>query len=414
MTLDRRRLIAALGAVPVALALGAAKKEPKRRDPPEPRASRRRKGAKPPAKHVDVAVVGAGAIGAWTAWHLVRSGLSVRLFDAYGAGNGRAASNLPSMLLDPVQGGDALYADLVDDSRDAWERLSDSASLPILTPCEAVTALAATEAFVEPRGADRTTGARLRDRFTQIAWRPDEAVLHAEKAAMIAGRRAILETILDAQVAPEDVVMPAPLRDKKQGLYVLPDGGTAQSLVYATGAWLTELFPQILTPARLSAVRQQVFHFGPGQGDTQFRPPAMPALIDRAYGFNLLPDVEGVGVRVWKSAPDASVDPDSFDRRADERALADARQWLAARLPRLADAPVVASAAAHDCRTSTGDLLLDRLPGQDRAWIVGGGAGRAFALAPAIGARVAAHVRDAGRAIEPRWALARLTGGGTA
>lgn len=414
MTLDRRRLIAALGAVPVALALGAAKKDPKRRDPPEPRASRRRKGAKPPAKHVDVAVVGAGAIGAWTAWHLVRAGLSVRLFDAYGAGNGRAASNLPSMLLDPVQGGDALYADLVDDSRDAWERLSDSASLPILTPCEAVTALAATEAFVEPRGADRTTGARLRDRFTQIAWRPDEAVLHAEKAAMIAGRRAILETILDAQVAPEDVVMPAPLRDKKQGLYVLPDGGTAQSLVYATGAWLTELFPQILTPARLSAVRQQVFHFGPGQGDTQFRPPAMPALIDRAYGFNLLPDVEGVGVRVWKSAPDASVDPDSFDRRADERALADARQWLAARLPRLADAPVVASAAAHDCRTSTGDLLLDRLPGQDRAWIVGGGTGRAFALAPAIGARVAAHVRDAGRAIEPRWALARLTGGGTA
>ncbi|PQM26473.1 hypothetical protein CVO77_15705 [Sphingopyxis lindanitolerans] len=414
MTLDRRRLIAALGAVPVALALGAAKKEPKRRDPPEPRPSRRRKGAKPPAKHVDVAVVGAGAIGAWTAWHLVRAGLSVRLFDAYGAGNGRAASNLPSMLLDPVQGGDALYADLVDDSRDAWERLSDSASLPILTPCEAVTALAATEAFGEPRGADRTTGARLRDRFTQIAWRPDEAALHAEKAAMIAGRRAILETILDAQVAPEDVVMPAPLRDKKQGLYVLPDGGTAQSLVYATGAWLTELFPQILTPARLSAVRQQVFHFGPGQGDTQFRPPAMPALIDRAYGFNLLPDVEGVGVRVWKSAPDASVDPDSFDRRADERALADARQWLAARLPRLADAPVVASVAAHDCRTSTGDLLLDRLPGQDRAWIVGGGAGRAFALAPAIGARVAAHVRDAGRAIEPRWALARLTGGGTA
>jgi glycine/D-amino acid oxidase-like deaminating enzyme len=418
MSLDRRRLIAALGAVPIALALGGAKKEPKRKDPPEPRASRRRKGAKPPAKHVDVAVVGAGAIGAWTAWHLVRAGLSVRLFDAYGAGNGRAASNLPSMILDPVQGGDALYAALVDDSRDAWERLSNSASLPILTPCEAVTALAATDAVADPRGADRTTGERLRGRFTQIAWRPEEAVLHAAKGAMIAGRRGVLETILDAQIECEDIVMPAPLRDKKQGLYRLPDGGTAQNLVYATGAWLTELFPQILTPARLSAVRQQVFHFGPGQGDTQFRPPAMPAFVDRAYGFNLLPDVEGIGVRVWKSAPDASVDPDSFDRRADidagARALADARQWIAARLPRLADAPVVASAAAHDCRTATGDLLLDRLPGQDRVWVVGGAAGRAFALAPAIGARVAAHVQDAARPVEARWALARLTGGGAA
>lgn len=413
MTVDRRRLIAALGAVPIALALGGAKKEPKRKDPPEPRAARRRKGAKAPAKHVDVAVVGAGAIGAWTAWHLVRAGLSVRLFDAYGAGNGRAASNLPSMMLDPVQGGDALYAALVDDSREAWQRLSDTASLPILLPCEAVTALAATDALAELHGVDRVTGARLRDRFTQIAWRPEEAVLHAAKGAMIAGRRAVLETILDAQIDPEDVVMPAPLRDKKQDLYILPDGGTARSIVYTCGAWLTELFPQTLPPARLAAVRQQIFHFGPGQGDTQFRPPEMPAFVDRAYGFNLLPDVEGVGVRVWKSAPDASVDPDSFDRRADDRALADARQWLGARLPRLADAPVVASAAAHDCRTATGDLLLDRLPGQERAWIVGGGAGRAFALAPAIGARVAAHVQNATRPIEPRWALARLTGNPT-
>src|SRR3546814_15841712 len=125
---------------------------------------------------------------------------------------------------------------------------------------------------------------------------------------------------------PEDVVMPAPLRDKRRDLYMLPDGGTARSLVYASGAWLTELFPQILTPQRLSAVRHQIFHFGPGQGDTQFRPPAMPALLDRAYGVNLLPDIEGAGVRVGKSVPDARVHPDSLHRPPDERALAEVRQ----------------------------------------------------------------------------------------
>src|SRR3546814_20936919 len=101
--------------------------------------------------------------------------------------------------------------------------------------------------------------------------------------------------------------MPAPLRDKKRDQYVLPDGGTARSLIYTSGAWLTELFPQLLTPRLLSAVRHQIFHFGPGQGDTQFRPPAMPALVDRAYGFNLLPDIDGVGVRGWKSATAAKI-----------------------------------------------------------------------------------------------------------
>lgn len=399
----RRTLLTGLAALPVAAAAAAEPRE---------RRSRKRKDAKPLENHVDVAVVGAGAIGAWTAWHLVRAGKSVRLFDAYGAGNGRAASNLSAMMLDPVQGGDALYAALVPDSLSAWQKLSDTASLPIVTKCPVATTVAAADALTEARGGEREEGDRLRTRFTQIAWHPGEAALIGDKGAMLAGRRAVLETILDAQVEPEVAVMPPPLHDKRRDLYTLPGGGTAQSIVYACGAWLTELFPQTLTPARLSAVRHQIFHFGPGQGDTQFRPPAMPALIDRSYGFHLLPDIEGAGVRVWKGTADASVDPDTFDRRADDRALAEVRQWLAGRLPRLAGAPVVASASAHDCRTATGDLLLDRWPGHPRVWLAAGGAGRAFALAPAIGARIAAHIADASRPIEPRWALGRLTGGG--
>src|SRR3546814_13272009 len=82
---------------------------------------------------------------------------------------------------------------------------------------------------------------------------------------MLAGRRGVLETILDARIAAEDMVMPAPLRDKKRDQYVLPDGGTARSLIYTSGAWLTALFPQLLTPRLLSAVRHQIFHLRPGQ-----------------------------------------------------------------------------------------------------------------------------------------------------
>src|SRR3546814_19744528 len=120
------------------------------------------------------------------------------------------------MWLDPGRGGEALYAGLVEESREAGRRLSDSASLPILTPCEAVTALAAADVALEARGADRLTGEQLRPRYTQIAWRPEAAAFVANKAAMLAGRRGVLETILDARIAAEDMVMPAPLRDKKR------------------------------------------------------------------------------------------------------------------------------------------------------------------------------------------------------
>lgn len=47
----------------------------------------------PPLKRSpDVVVVGAGAFGGWTAWHLAKKGVHVTLLDAYGPGNSRASS----------------------------------------------------------------------------------------------------------------------------------------------------------------------------------------------------------------------------------------------------------------------------------------------------------------------------------
>ncbi|MCA1572968.1 MAG: FAD-dependent oxidoreductase, partial [Acidobacteria bacterium] len=40
----------------------------------------------------DVAIVGAGVFGAWTAYLIRRTGASVILIDQYGAGNTRASS----------------------------------------------------------------------------------------------------------------------------------------------------------------------------------------------------------------------------------------------------------------------------------------------------------------------------------
>src|SRR3546814_13923493 len=123
----------------------------------------------------------------------------------------------------------------------------------ILTPGEAVTALAAADVALEARGADRLTGEQLRPRYTQIAWRPEAAAFVANKAAMLAGRRGVLETILDARIAAEDMVMPAPLRDKKREQYVLPDRRTARRLLSPSGPWLPDTFPPPFTPLTPSA-----------------------------------------------------------------------------------------------------------------------------------------------------------------
>src|SRR5689334_16360892 len=57
----------------------------------------------------DVAVIGAGVFGVWTAYALNRAGKSVLLLDAYGPGNSRASSGGESRIMRLGYGPDEIY-----------------------------------------------------------------------------------------------------------------------------------------------------------------------------------------------------------------------------------------------------------------------------------------------------------------
>jgi len=57
-------------------------------------------------KTYDVAVVGAGVFGAWTAYQLQRTGKRVILLDAYGPGNSRSSSGDESRIMRMGYGAD--------------------------------------------------------------------------------------------------------------------------------------------------------------------------------------------------------------------------------------------------------------------------------------------------------------------
>src|SRR5258708_16359414 len=60
-------------------------------------------------KRYDVAVIGAGVFGAWTAWHLARRGQRVVLIDACGPAHSRASSGGESRIIRMGYGADELY-----------------------------------------------------------------------------------------------------------------------------------------------------------------------------------------------------------------------------------------------------------------------------------------------------------------
>jgi len=90
-TLDRRRFLKVAGAqtgLLVAAAGGAGALAQQQQPAPAPR----RAPAVVTQKSPDIAVIGAGAFGGWTAYHLRKMGARVTLVDTWGPGNSRSTS----------------------------------------------------------------------------------------------------------------------------------------------------------------------------------------------------------------------------------------------------------------------------------------------------------------------------------
>src|SRR6185436_17050452 len=80
----------------------------------------------------DIAVVGAGVFGAWTAYQLRRAGAGVVLVDAYGPANSRASSGGESRILRLGYGPDEIYTRMAQRSFALWQQLCEDVERPQL------------------------------------------------------------------------------------------------------------------------------------------------------------------------------------------------------------------------------------------------------------------------------------------
>jgi sarcosine oxidase len=367
----------------------------------------------PPRIH-DVAVIGAGVFGAWTAWSLKQAGLSVALIDAYGAGHARASSGGESRVIRVSYGADPLYSPMAQASLTAWDALSQRQGLPILhrtgvlwfSPAQddyMAKSLAWLERSDLPHRA--FDNAALAAAYPQIVFRANESgFLEQASGALIAGR-GVQSVVRDAGLTPH-ILQAGPPRNTGDAYEVAP-GLRAHALVYACGPWLPALFPEHLA-GRITPTRQEVYHFGAAPGDTRYTPAELPVWADfnngdLVYGF---PDLEGQGFKFAFDAHGPVVDPDTQSRQPSPEGVDRARAYLVRRFPGLAAAPLIHARVCQYENSSNGDFLIDRLPGHDRVWLVGAGSGHGFKHGPAVGALVRDHLLDPAKPVEPRFSLA--------
>jgi monomeric sarcosine oxidase len=376
----------------------------------------------------DVAVIGAGVFGAWTAHQLAASGKRVVLIDAYGAGNSRSSSGDESRIMRMGYGADEIYTRSAQRSLKLWMELFMRTGQPLFHqtgvlwlahendpyPDKSLETIINLGIQVEQLSIDET-----RERFPQInlediSWamfEPDSGVLVARRAVQAVVGEAIkagVEYVQEEIEPPGTGISPVThAQDARTTLERIRTASgrniSAAAYVFACGAWLPKLFP-ILVGTRIQPTRQEVVYFGTPGGD-RFRPPALPTWIDfkdEAYG---LPDVEGRGVKVAIDRHGAVFDPDIGDRVVSKEGLAEARAYLARRLPELRYAPVTETRVCQYENTSNGDFLIDRHPETENVWLVGGGSGHGFKHGPFVGEYVTARIEGKTDGIEARFSL---------
>jgi len=363
----------------------------------------------------DAAVIGAGAFGAWCALHLRRTGKSVILLDAYGAGNGRSSSGGESRIIRLGYGAEEIYTRWVMRSLPMWVDLFDQVGDPSLFHSTGVLWTAPQN---DPHcGHTRETllrcGAKFENlseddlarRFPQMSFPAGTTGIFEPNSGVLLARRAVQAVVRQAVADGVDYYRAA-VQPPHKGEILTSTGETvrAETVVFACGAWLPKLFPEILG-ARIRPTRQEIFFFGTPPGERSFAPPAMPAWIDFTdeRGPYTVPDLENRGFKLGFDQRGRPIDPDSENRVVE--GVAAARDFLNERFPALRDAPLVEARICQYEVTSSGDFLIDRHPDHANIWFVGGGSGHGFKHGPMVG-EYAAAVIDGQCAPDPRFSLA--------
>jgi len=368
-------------------------------------------------KTFDVAVIGAGVFGAWTAWHLAKRGQRVALMEAYGPAHSRASSGGETRIIRMGYGADELYTRWSQKSLAQWKEFFAATHEPLFLETGVLwmggnedQRLRQTSETLKGCGVifEELDRSALEKRYPQIGFDGIGRGIFEPQSGVLMARRAVAAVVEDAVRLGVEYRCAQAMNPREAGRveHIMTSRGeriAAGEFVFACGPWLGKVFPDVLG-ARIFPSRQEVFFFGIPPGDARFAAPALPTWLfqeDLVYG---MPDIEERGLKIAFDEHGERVDPDTQSRIVSPGMTELVRKYVARRFPALKDAPIVETRVCQYENTSSGDLLIDRHPEMENVWFVGGGSGHGFKHGPALGEYVTGQLLD-GAPTEARFLL---------
>ncbi|GAC1466841.1 MAG: N-methyl-L-tryptophan oxidase [Isosphaeraceae bacterium] len=301
-------------------------------------------------------VLGAGAMGLATAYHLARRGEPVWLVEQFALGHDRGSSHGAGRITRHSYA-DVRYARLMPAAFDAWRQLEVDAGQTFYVRTGGVSfgppevdyvaqVAASLQAIDIPHR--RMTGAELNRAWSAFRVPDDFDVVFEPDAGMLAAARILRAELELARVLGGEAtrilencrVRRIDLDSERPTLLTDNETIVADRLVVTAGPWTHRLFPH--WPLPLRSTRQQVLYFRPNL-PSEFAPGQFPVFIykgkeeiDMFYG---MPGFEGLGVKVARHDGPES-DPDLLDPDVGDEYREEVRAFLGGCIPSLADAPI--------------------------------------------------------------------------
>ena len=349
----------------------------------------------------DLAIIGVGGMGSAIVAHAAARKLRVLGIEQFSIPNIRGSSHGATRILRLGLHEGPTYVPLVLRAVELWRELEEKIGSPIFHNCGGLdVALPDSRIFKSSKAACEKFGiaheildaAETSRRFPAIQPVANMLTVYQPGSGFVLPELAITAHVnlgleSGAEIHGHERVLGWESRGSSYLIRTDRSAYQARQVIFSAGAWIGKLLEEQKVP--VVPERTVLGWFATRSNLANFKPDRLPIwIVDLAegghfYGYPIY-GIPGFKLGRLREIPSAAIDPDLPRRRPDFEDEADLRRVVKKIFPD-ADGPILSMETCFFENSPDRVPIIDRLPGEQGAWIAGGFSGHGFKFCSAVG-----------------------------
>jgi len=349
----------------------------------------------------DLAVIGVGGMGSAIAMHAAARGLKVLGIEQFSIPSTRGSSHGATRILRLGLHEGPTYVPLVLRAVELWKELGEKVGTPIFhrvgsldVSLPELPIFQGSKRSCEKFGIEHEVldAAETKRRFPALSPTPEMATVYQPGSGFVLPELAVSSHVnlaleLGAEIHGHERLIGWESRGGSYAITTNRGRYEAKQIVFSAGAWIGKL----LAPFNVPVVPERTVlgWFAPKANLANFHSPKLPVwIVDHPevghfYGFPIH-GIPGFKLGRLREIPWPAVDPDVPRDEPNDEDERDMRSFVRAAFPD-ADGPILSMETCFFENTPDRAPIMDRLPGEEGAWVAGGFSGHGFKFCSAVG-----------------------------